>query len=165
MPRLKSLFGFIRLFFLVESQRFVLWIDVIRSFCFFCDMFVPTVPSGRERLCRNSPFVFPSALHDGLAVSVKKDAVAKNRCRVSSICVLPLCLHAKERKYTRKPSAEAKLALIMPRRTRISVRQGANIVKVERRANGLARFAMPSRILYLPKVEYSERWMNVDRLV
>ena len=72
MPRLKSLFGFIRLFFLVESQRFVLWIDVILSFCFVCDMFVPTVPSGRERLCRNSPFVFPSALHDGLAVSVKR---------------------------------------------------------------------------------------------
>ena len=42
---------------------------------------------------------------------------------------------------------------------------GANIVKVERRANGLARFAMPRRILYLPKVEYSERWTNVDRLV
>ena len=33
---------------------------------------------------------------------------------------------------------------------------GANIVKVERRANGLARFAMPRRILYSPKVKYSE---------
>ena len=41
-------------------------------------------------------------------------------------------------------------------RTASYIRRRSNIAKVERRANELARFALPRRILYSPKVKYSE---------
>ena len=56
-----------------------------------------------------------------------------------------------------KSSAEQTGLHDLPCRDAPCIRRRSNIAKGERRANGLARFALPRRILYSPKVKYREK--------